>query len=99
LWALARHYFKLSSEYPKANEVKLPNSQVTAADFGLSGNAEHQRVTLPQIDLGDIEISNIKTNIIKTDDEEDYWVIGNATLNQFITTIDYQTSTIYLKPY
>ncbi len=95
----SRHYFKLSSEYPKANNVKLPDAQVTAADFGLSGKAEHQRVTLPKIALGDIQINNIKTNIIKSDDEDDYWVIGNAALNQFITTIDYQTDKIYLKPY
>ncbi|MFT5759676.1 MAG: putative aspartyl protease [Alteromonadaceae bacterium] len=95
----SRHYFKLSSEYPEANNVKLPDAQVTAADFGLSGKAEHQRVTLPKIDLGDIQIKNIKTNIIKSDDEDDYWVIGNAALNQFITTIDYQTNKIYLKPY
>jgi len=95
----SRHYFKLSSEYPKANGVQLPQAQVTAADFGLSGKAEHQRVTLPQIDLGDFEIKNVKTNIINTDDEDDYWVIGNATLNQFVTTIDYQTSKLYLTPY
>jgi len=95
----SRHYFKLSSQYPKANEVELPSAQVTAADFGLSGKAEHQRVTLPQIDLGNIRINNIKTNIIKTDDEDDYWVIGNATLNQFVTTIDYQTSKLYLRAY
>lgn len=95
----SRHYVKLSAQYPKANQIKLPDAQVTAADFGLSGKAEHQRVSLAQIALGDIEIKHIKTNIIQTDDEDDYWVIGNATLNQFVTTIDYQTSQIYLKPY
>ena len=95
----SRHYFKLSSEYPKANDVKLPSAQVTAADFGLSGKAEHQRVTLPQIDLGDIRIKNIKTNIIENDDEDELWIIGNAALNQFVTTIDYQASKMYLKLY
>jgi predicted aspartyl protease len=95
----SRHYFKLSSEYPESNNIALPNAQVTAADFGLSGKAEHQRVTLPKIALGDIQLNNIKTNIIKTDDEDDYWIIGNAVLNQFITTIDYQASTMYLMPY
>ena len=95
----SRHYFKLSSQYPKANDIKLPEAQVTAADFGLSGKAEHQRVTLPHITLGDIEIEKVKTNIIKSDDEDDYWIIGNATFNQFITTLDYQTSKLYLQPY
>ncbi|WOH36506.1 PDZ domain-containing protein [Thalassotalea fonticola] len=95
----SRHYFKLSSEYPKANGIELPNAQVTAADFGLSGKAEHQRVTLPQIEFGDTQITKIKTNIINTDDEDDYWIIGNGTLNQFVTTIDYQTSNIYMQPY
>lgn len=95
----SRHYFKLSSEYPKANDIKLPTAQVTAADFGLSGKSEHQRVTLPDIELGDINITNIKTNIINNDDEDDYWIIGNAALNQFVTTIDYKNSMLYLKPY
>ncbi len=95
----SRHYFKLSAEYAKANNITLPNAQVTAADFGLSGKAEHQRVTLKQIDFGDIEINNIKTNIINSDDEDDYWIIGNAALNQFVTTIDYKSANIYLKPY
>lgn len=95
----SRHYFKLSSAYPESNQIKLPSAQVTAADFGLSGKAEHQRVTLPSIQLGNIKLNRIKTNIIVTDDEDDYWVIGNAALNQFITTIDYQTSKMYLLPY
>ncbi len=95
----SRHYFKLSSAYPEENHVSLPTAQVTAADFGLSGKAEHQRVTLPSIQLGEITLNNIKTNIIKSDDEDDYWVIGNAALNQFITTIDYQTDMLYLRPY
>jgi len=95
----SRHYFKLSSAYPEANNVTLPKAQVTAADFGLSGRAEHQRVTLPNIELGEIKLNNIKTNIIHSDDEDDYWVIGNAVLNQFITTIDYQANTMYLTPY
>lgn len=95
----SRHYFKLSSAYPESNKLVLPKAQVTAADFGLSGKAEHQRVTLPSIQLGDVKLSNIKTNVIKSDDEDDYWVIGNAVLNQFITTIDYQTNKMYLMPY
>lgn len=95
----SRHYFKLSSAYPENNEITLPSAQVTAADFGLNGKAEHQRVTLPQINLGDIQFNNIKTNIIKHDDEDELWVIGNAALNQFRTTVDYQTSNIYLEPY
>lgn len=95
----SRHYFKLSSAYPEENNIALPESQVTAADFGLSGKAEHQRVTLPSIQLGEITLNKVKTNIIKTDDEDEYWVIGNAALNQFITTIDYQNSVLYLTPY
>lgn len=95
----SRHYFKLSSAYPESNEVVLPSAQVTAADFGLSGKAEHQRVTLPRLSLGDIELNRIRTNVIKADDEDDYWVIGNGVFNHFITTVDYQTSTLYLTPY
>lgn len=95
----SRHYFKLSSAYPESNDVVMPKASVTAADFGLNGKAEHQRVTLPSIQLGNVKLNHIKTNIIKNDDEDELWVIGNAALNQFVTTIDYQTSHLYLTPY
>ena len=95
----SRHYLKLSSAYPEGNNVILPEAKISAADFGLSGKAEHQRVTLPRLNLGLIKLNNIKTNLIKTDDEDDYWVIGNAALNQFITTVDYLESKVYLAPY
>jgi len=95
----SRHYFKLSSAYPEGNDVILPAAKVMAADIGLSGKAEHQRVTLPSILLGDIQLNQIRTNIIEHDDEDDFWVIGNGIFNQFITTVDYLTDTLYLTPY
>lgn len=94
----SRHYFKLSSAYPESNDVELP-TQVTAADFGLSGKAEHQRITLPSITLGDIKLNKVRTNIIEHDDEDEMWVIGNGIFNQFVTTVDYQAETLYLTPY
>lgn len=95
----SRHYLKLSSAYPDSNDVVMPKASVTAADFGLNGKAEHQRVTLPSVLLGQAELNHIRTNIIENDDEDELWIIGNAALNQFITTIDYQTSQLYLTPY
>ncbi len=95
----SRHYFKLSSEYVKSNKVLLPSAHVIAADFGLSGKAEHQRVTLPRIQFGNTQLTDIKTNVIKSDDEDDFWIIGNAALNQFITTIDYQENKVFLQSY
>ena len=40
----------------------------------------------------------IKTNLIENVDEEDYWVIGNGIFNQFETTVDYFSETLYLTP-
>lgn len=95
----SRHYLKVNTAYISNRKITLPESQVSAMDFGLSGRAPHQRVTLDKLMLGSTELAKIKTNIIPSDDEDDFSVLGNATLSQFVTTIDYKTNTLYLKPY
>ncbi|MEM7420906.1 MAG: PDZ domain-containing protein, partial [Pseudomonadota bacterium] len=55
-------------------------------------------VTLPQLALGDIKIDNVKVNLIPSDDEDDWWVLGNALMNQFKTVIDYNNNAFYLEP-
>lgn len=95
----SRHYIKLSQTYVDKEGLNIPGSSVTAADFGLSGRALHQRVTLPSVSLGGHEFENVKTNLIVTDDEDDLWVVGNALLNQFVTIVDYQSDAMYLRPY
>lgn len=94
----SRHYLKLSSAYPEANDIVIPGSRVRAADFGLSGKVEHDRVSLPQLKLGDIVIENIKANLIPSDDEDDWWILGNALMNQFKTIVDYTNDSFYLVP-
>jgi len=93
----SRHYFKLSSAFISEFESEL-TPKISAADFGLSGRAEHQRVTIPAISLGSNVYPNIKTNLIKSDDEDDHWVIGNALLSMGEFTIDYLNSKLYLAP-
>lgn len=95
----SRHYLKLGTEFLRSHDVELTEPNVTAADFGLSGMALHKRMNLPSLKLGDQTFNNIKTNIIRTDDDDELLVIGNALLNQFITTVDYHTETMYLRPY
>lgn len=96
----SRHYLKISSQYPANHHIKIGRTTVTAADFGLSGKVEHQRVTLPELKLGKLKLKNVKTNLIpsKDEDEDDFWVIGNALLNQFKTVIDYPNEKMYLQP-
>lgn len=94
----SRHYVKLSSAYPKENDIEIASTRVRAADFGLSGKVEHDRVTLPSLSFGDIQIDNVKVNLIPGEDEDDWWVIGNALMNQFKTVIDYQNDAFYLVP-
>lgn len=95
----SRHYFKLGSAYISGRDVSLPGTSITAADFGLSGKTEHQRVTLPAITLDSYRLEKVKTNIIPSEDEDDWWVLGNALLNQFVMSIDYAKQTLYLRPY
>lgn len=95
----SRHYMKLSSAYPQGNNIALPTVQIDAADFGLSGMTKHKRVTLPKLTLGNLSLHNVKTNLIPSDDEDDWWVIGSALMNQFVTVVDYHSNTFVIRPY
>lgn len=95
----SRHYMKLSSAYPINNDIALPVAQIDAADFGMSGMTKHKRITLPSVTLGNIKIPNVKTNLIQSDDEDDWWVIGSALMNQFVTVIDYHSQQFIIRPY
>ena len=93
----SRHYFKLSTAYMEKYKIK-PERTVSALDFGLSGAAKHQRFALPKIKMGDNEFNHVKANIIKGDDEDDWWVVGNALLSKQTFTIDYIREKFYLAP-
>lgn len=95
----SRHYMKMNTSYAHQNDIRLPSSSISAADFGLSGKAPHQRLTLPALQLGDLTLRNIKTNIIKSNDEDDWWILGSALLNQFVTIIDYPNQQFIIRPY
>jgi predicted aspartyl protease len=95
----SRHYMKMNTAYADQNDIKLPSASISAADFGMSGKAPHQRVTLPALQLGDLTLRNIKTNIIKSNDEDDWWILGSALLNQFVTIIDYPNQQFIIRPY
>ena len=95
----SRHYVKFSQTYVDNHDIQLPGKTVTAADFGLSGRALHKRVTLPGFAMGEQKFKQVKTNLIVTEDEDDLWVIGSALLNQFVSVVDYQANTLYLRPY
>ncbi|NMH59146.1 aspartyl protease family protein [Alteromonas ponticola] len=95
----SRHYFKLNQTYLDEESIALNLPSVEAADFGLSGRAIHRRVTLPGLKVGSVNMPNIKTNLIETDDADDFWVIGSAALNQYISTLDYTQNKLFLTPY
>lgn len=95
----SRHYFKLNQTYLDENEIQLTQRTVTASDFGLSGRAEHQRVTLPAIHMNGQAYQNVRTNLIKTEDSDEFWVIGSALLNQSVSVIDYQQNKLFIYPF
>ena len=94
----SRHYVKISSTYAERHDVEITSTHVRAADFGLSGKVEHDRVTLPSLSFGDITLNKVKVNLIPGDDDDDMWIIGNALMNQFKTVIDYKDEAFYLVP-
>lgn len=95
----SRHYLKLSTAFVKQNDIALPAQQITAADFGMSGMTEHKRITAHSLMLSDLMLERVKVNLIPSDDEDDWWVIGSALMNQFITVIDYHNNQFVMRPY
>lgn len=95
----SRHYLKLNTAFLDNNLGSLPTKTIDAADFGMSGKAEHKRMTLPQVDIADLSISKVKANVIKSEDEDDWWIFGSALLNQFVTIIDYPNEEFVFRKY
>ena len=97
----SRHYVKVDAAYIYNEKVDLPSPQITAADFGLSGQTIHPRVTIPKVRLSDLEFTNVKINVIGNidDDGDEWWIVGSALLSQFKTVIDYHSSKIHIIPY
>jgi len=97
----SRHYLKANMAYIHNENIRLTSPQITAADFGLSGQTIHPRVTLPKLRVGDLELNNVKTNLIGAidDDEDEWWVVGSGLLSQFKTVIDYHSSKLHIIPY
>jgi predicted aspartyl protease len=93
----SRHYLKITTAYIDESDIKLPTTKISSADFGLNGIALHQRVSLPQITIANIDLSDVKTNVIVSDDE-DFSVIGSAIFGQFVTVIDYYQGKIFFRP-
>ncbi|MGX5201907.1 aspartyl protease family protein [Aliikangiella sp. IMCC44632] len=97
----SRHYLKVAeslfidadfSDISRKNNI----NRITAADFGLSGRTVHKRIRLSQLSFSGLSLSNVKTNLIGGDFEDDNGVIGSALLNQFRFIIDYHSDQIHL---
>ncbi|MGB3725833.1 MAG: aspartyl protease family protein [Glaciecola sp.] len=95
----SRHYFKLSSAYLSNNNIQIDGASIEAADFGLSGMAKHNRYTLPQLTLGTLTLPKVKANVITSSDEDDWWIIGSALMNQFVTIVDYPNQQFVVREY
>lgn len=94
----SRHYLKLNSALLAEENIQLPEQQITAADFGLSGRVVHQRVSVPKLQLGTLAMGPLPANVIPSDDEDDWNIVGSALLNQHVSTIDYHSMRLYLRP-
>lgn len=95
----SRHYYKFNTAFVANREITLPEQTVKASDFGLSGEAKHTRLRLPSLNIGELELSGVKANLIYAEDEDDFSIIGSALMNQFVTIIDYQNNTLTFRPY
>ncbi|TDF38297.1 hypothetical protein EYS14_11450 [Alteromonadaceae bacterium M269] len=94
----SRHFMKINTAYLDNEGLALSSKTITAADFGLSGQTIHQRTTLPKLMVGDANFPNIKTNLVKTDDEDDFWYLGSALFSHYDMILDYQRELLHLTP-
>ncbi|MCC2617762.1 aspartyl protease family protein [Aestuariibacter halophilus] len=92
----SRHVLKLSALYLRNRDID-PGVTVQGGDFGLSGLAEHQRMRLEGLRLGTLEVNNLRTHLIETEDEDELWVIGSALLGHYTTIIDYFSEQMILR--
>jgi predicted aspartyl protease len=97
----SRYFLKVDAGYINNENIDLPSPQVTAADFGFSGQTIRPRVTIPKISMGDLTFNHVKTNVIgdKDGDGDDWWILGSGLLSQYKTVIDYHSSQIHIIPY
>lgn len=94
----SRHYFKLNNYYVRDAGLEFKGKTVTGSDFGLSGQTVHQRGTVPKVKIGDLTLTNVKTNFIEGDDDGKS-VLGSSALSHFSYVIDYSNLMLHLKPY
>ena len=97
----SRYDVKIDAAFIHNENIELPSTQIIAADFGMSGQTIHPRITLPKVGLGDLTFTMVKTNVIGDidGDGDDWWIIGSGLLSQFKTVIDYHSSKIHIIPY
>lgn len=91
----SRYHLNITSGY--FNDDNYPKPHIVSAGYGLSGLAKHHRVTIPALQIGDLTLENVNTNIIE-DDEDDFWNVGSALLSQFELIVDYPQKQLYFLP-
>ena len=92
----SRYHMIINDAYFKGKKA-FPTPAIESAGYSLSGMAKHHKATLPQLEIGNLVLNKVVTNIIR-EDEDDFWTVGSALLSQFELIIDYPNSKIGFIP-
>ena len=83
----SRYHMSINDAYFGDGKV-FPSPSIKSAGYSLSGMATHFRANTPLVEVGNLRLENVVTNIIE-EDEDDFWTLGSALLSQYEIVIDY----------
>lgn len=91
----SRYHMSITSGY--FDDGNYPQPRILSAGYSLSGISTHHKVNLPMLQIGELSLKNIATNIIQ-EDEDDFWTVGSALLSQFQIIVDYPRRKLMFVP-
>jgi hypothetical protein len=92
----SRNYLNVNGTYLTNNDIINSQASYQSADFGLSGMSLKERTTIDKLKFSNAVFKNVRTNISKTDDEDDMWYVGSALFRQFSLILDYPNERVLL---
>ena len=83
----SRYHMSINDGYFDDDKA-FPTPYFESAGYSLSGMALHHKANVPAVEINELKITNILTNIIQ-EDEDDFWTLGSALLSQYEIIVDY----------
>lgn len=92
----SRYHMSINDTYFDGDK-EFPQLTIQSAGYSLSGMALHKKANTPMVEVGNLKLNNVVTNIIR-EDEDDFWTLGSALLSQFEIVVDYPNKKLGFLP-